>query len=180
MTIGGDKILNYGRHEIDAADVEAVVEVLKSDFITSGPVIEKFEFELGQYLNNQNIVVCSNGTSALYLASKVLEIGQNDVVIVPSQTFLATASVPHMLGAEVVFSDVDPKTGLMRASCLNDRKKITEDGEYNYHNLTLINLVLQIFGPMREDKLCIYLLILQIFCCGLGLMVRYGVAGYIY
>eukprot|EP00944_MAST-04C_sp_MAST-4C-sp1_P013979 g13979.t1 len=74
----------------------------------------------------------------------------------------------------------DPKTGLMRASCLNDRKKITEDGEYNYHNLTLINLVLQIFGPMREDKLCIYLLILQIFCCGLGLMVRYGVAGYIY
>lgn len=120
MTIGGDKILNYGRHEIDAADVEAVVEVLKSDFITSGPVIEKFEFELGQYLNNQNIVVCSNGTSALYLASKVLEIGQNDVVIVPSQTFLATASVPHMLGAEVVFSDVDPKTGLMDSISLED------------------------------------------------------------
>ena len=120
MTTDAEKILNYGRHEIDAVDIDAVVRVLESDFITSGPVTEKFEFELGQYLNNQNVVVCSNGTSALYIASKVLEVGQNDVVIVPSQTFLATASVPHLLGAEVIFCDVDPKTGLMNSILLED------------------------------------------------------------
>ena len=52
MTTDAEKILNYGRHEIDAVDIDAVVRVLESDFITSGPVTEKFEFELGQYLNN--------------------------------------------------------------------------------------------------------------------------------
>ena len=74
----------------------------------------------------------------------------------------------------------NPKTGLMHASRLNDRKKITEEGEYNYVNLTLINLMLQIFGPLREDTLCIYLLIFQVICCSLGLIFRYGVAGYVY
>ena len=74
----------------------------------------------------------------------------------------------------------NPKTGLMHPSRLNDRKKITEEGEYNYVNLTLINLMLQIFGPLREDTLCIYLLIFQVICCSLGLIFRYGVAGYVY
>ena len=67
-------------------------------------------------------------------------------------------------------STFNPKTGLMHPSRLNDRKKITEEGEYNYVNLTLINLMLQIFGPLREDTLCIYLLIFQVICCSLGLI----------
>lgn len=105
--------INYGRHKIDQADIDAVVEVLRSDFLTTGPLVENFELALANYFGNGNFVVCNNGTSALFLAAKVLGVSENDVVIVPSQTFLATASAPHMLGAEVVFSDVDPDTGLM-------------------------------------------------------------------
>lgn len=105
--------INYGRHKVDQADIDAVAEVLRSDFLTTGPLVEKFELALAHYFGNENVVVCNNGTSALFLAAKALGISENDVVIVPSQTFLATASAPHMLGAEVVFSDVDKDTGLM-------------------------------------------------------------------
>ena len=111
-------VMNYGRHKIDDEDIDAVTKVLRSEFLTTGPLVEKFENVLTRYFGNQNTVVCNNGTSALFLASKALGVSTNDVVIVPSQTFLATANAPHMLGAEVVFSDVDPDTGLLRAEDL--------------------------------------------------------------
>ena len=78
--------LNYGRHKVDQADIDAVVEVLRSEFLTTGPLVEKFELSLANYFGNENIVVCNNGTSALFLAAKSLGISEKDVVIVPSQT----------------------------------------------------------------------------------------------
>ncbi len=113
-------VMNYGRHRVDDEDIDAVIEVLRSEFLTTGPLVEKFENVLARYFGNQNTVVCNNGTSALFLAAKTLGVSTNDVVIVPSQTFLATANAPHMLGAEVVFSDVDADTGLLRAEDLRN------------------------------------------------------------
>ena len=78
------------------------------------------------FFDNKNVIVCNNGTSALFIAARVLGVCEGDIVIVPSQTFLATASAPHMLGAEVVFCDVDPKTGLMRPEDLADSIKVAE------------------------------------------------------
>lgn len=103
----------YGRQFLDDSDIEAVVTALKGDLITAGPLVEKFEEELADYFGCRNVTVCNTGTSALYIASKALGVCSKSVVIVPSQTFLATASVPHLLGAEVVFCDVDPISGLM-------------------------------------------------------------------
>jgi dTDP-4-amino-4,6-dideoxygalactose transaminase len=107
------KKLGYGRQHLDESDIEAVVSALKGSLITAGPLVEKFEVVLGEYFNCKNVTVCNNGTSALFIASKALGVCSKSVVIVPSQTFLATASVPHLLGAEVVFCDVDPISGLM-------------------------------------------------------------------
>ena len=103
----------YGRQFLDDSDIQAVTEALKADYITTGPLVKKFENELANYFSCKHVTVCNSGTSALYIASKVLGVCSNSVVIVPSQTFLATASVPHLLGAEVVFCDVDPISGLV-------------------------------------------------------------------
>ena len=91
-----------------------MTEALKSDYITTGPLLKKFENELANYFSCKHVTVCNSGTSALYIASKVLGVCSNSVVIVPSQTFLATASVPHLLGAGVVFCDVDQLAGSLR------------------------------------------------------------------
>jgi UDP-4-amino-4,6-dideoxy-N-acetyl-beta-L-altrosamine transaminase len=110
--------LPYGQHNIDDEDIAAVVEVLKSDHLTGGPVTEKFEAALTDLSGAEFGVCCSSGTAALHLAVMAAKIGPDDIVIVPSITFLATANVARYVGAEVVFADVDPNTGLMRASDL--------------------------------------------------------------
>jgi len=97
-----------------------VVEVLKSDYLTTGPAVERFERRLAEAVGAAESVACVNGTAALYMAARALSLGRNHTVIVPAITFLATASAPHLLGARVVFSDVDPKTGLMRATDLEE------------------------------------------------------------
>lgn len=114
------RTLPYGRQVIDADDIAAVVAALKADMLTTGPIVETFEDRLRDATGAPFAVSCNNGTSALYLAARALDIGPGDVVVVPSITFLATASAPHLVGAEVVFSDVDPDTGLMRPEDLED------------------------------------------------------------
>lgn len=107
------KFLPYGRQTIDDDDIKAVVNVLKSDFLTTGPAVEQFEKDLAKKLGVAEAVVCSNGTTALHLAILCLNLVPGDKVIVPSVTFVATANVVRMVGAEVVFADVNPFTGLM-------------------------------------------------------------------
>lgn len=110
--------LPYARQYIDSDDVSAVTEVLQSDFLTSGPCVEEFEKKLAQTVDAAFVVSCSSGTAALHLAVLAAEIGPGDAVIVPSQTFVATANAVRYAGAEVVFCDVDPRTGLMTPATL--------------------------------------------------------------
>lgn len=107
-------MIPYGRQQIDEDDIAAVTAVLRSDFLTTGPAVDAFEAALADVCSTEYAVVCSNGTAALYMASKALGLGDGDVVIVPAITFLATSSAPFLAGSEIVFSDVDPETGLMR------------------------------------------------------------------
>jgi len=113
-------MIPYGRHYLDQTDINAVIEVLKSDWLTCGPVVESFENKLAETVNAHCAVSCSNGTTALHLALLALDICQNDVVLVPAITFLASANTVRYVGAEVVFVDVDPTTGLMTAQTLED------------------------------------------------------------
>jgi UDP-4-amino-4,6-dideoxy-N-acetyl-beta-L-altrosamine transaminase len=106
--------LPYGRQAIDEADIAAVVEVLKSDYLTTGPKVAAFEAALAAKLGARFAVSNSSGTAALHLACLALGLGPGDAAIVPSITFLATANAVRMVGATVVFADVDPDNGLMR------------------------------------------------------------------
>jgi UDP-4-amino-4,6-dideoxy-N-acetyl-beta-L-altrosamine transaminase len=105
----------YGRQCIGDDDIEAVTAVLRGDFLTTGPVVDEFEAELRNRVAASQAVVCSSGTAALHLAMLALDFAPGDVAIVPSMTFAATANAVRYVNGEVIFADVDPATGLMRA-----------------------------------------------------------------
>lgn len=110
--------LSYGRQSIDDDDIAAVVDVLRGDMLTTGPTVDRFEVALAARVGAQYAVVCNSGTAALYLAARAAGIGSGDTVIVPAITFVATASANVLAGADVIFADVDPETGLMEAEQL--------------------------------------------------------------
>lgn len=108
----------YGRQTIDDDDIQAVVDVLRSDFLTTGPKVVEFEKELSSVAEAEYALACSNGTTALHLAADAIGLKKGDIAIVPTITFLATANAVRFTGADVVFCDVDPDTGLMTAETL--------------------------------------------------------------
>tara|TARA_Y100001934_G_scaffold267468_1_gene348209 strand:- start:153 stop:1373 length:1221 start_codon:yes stop_codon:yes gene_type:complete len=119
VTASEDRFLPYARQMIDEADIAAVVDVLRSDFLTTGPTVEKFEGALAETVGSRHAVACSSGTAALHLAALALGIGPGDRVIVPTVTFLATANAVRYVGGEVVFADINPETGQMEPEQLS-------------------------------------------------------------
>lgn len=104
------KPIPYGRQEITEEDIQSVVEVLKSDFLTQGPTIEKFEQEFASYIGSRYAVSVANGTAALHLSVLALGLKQGQKVITSPITFAASANCVLYAGGEVVFADIDPKT----------------------------------------------------------------------
>ena len=115
-----DKFLPYGRPTLDESDIAAVTEVLRSDWLTTGPKIPALESALANRFGAAQAVVCSSGTAALHLACIAAGLGPGSAAIVPSMTFLATANAVRMTGADVVFADVNSDTGLMEPSHLTE------------------------------------------------------------
>lgn len=115
---GKPPFLSYGRQQISEEDIAAVVDCLRSDWLTQGPRVKAFEAALSERLDGAEVIVCNSGTAALHLAALAAGLGPETVAIVPSMTFVATANAVRMTGAEVAFCDVDPETGLMRAQDL--------------------------------------------------------------
>ena len=111
--------LPYGRQLIEEDDVAAVAEVLRGDWLTTGPTVAAFEKALCEVTGAAHAVACANGTAALHLAALALRLAPGDRVIVPSITFLATANAVRLVGGEVVFADCDPDSGLMEAPQLD-------------------------------------------------------------
>jgi UDP-4-amino-4,6-dideoxy-N-acetyl-beta-L-altrosamine transaminase len=110
--------LPYGRQLIEDDDIDAVSEVLRSDYLTTGPVVDGFEEDLAACTAAEHAISVSSGTAALHLAGLALGLKPGDVAIVPAITFLASANIALYAGAEVHFADVDPETGLMTAATL--------------------------------------------------------------
>lgn len=100
----------YGRQEIDEDDIAAVVEVLRGDWLTTGPAVERFELAFAGLVGAQHAVAVTNGTAALHLAMLAAGVGPGDEVIVPTMTFAASANAARYVGADVVFCDVRPDT----------------------------------------------------------------------
>jgi len=105
------RVIPYGRQEITDTDVSAVVATLKSDFLTQGPAVERFESALGEYLGAKYAVAVSNGTAGLHIAYLAAGVGKGDAVIVPAITFAATSNAALYCGATPVFADVNFETG---------------------------------------------------------------------
>jgi len=113
-------LIPYGRQTIEDDDVAAVAEALRGDFLTTGPLVERFEQAFADVVGARHAVACANGTAALHLAMLALDVRPGEAVIVPAITFLATANCARYVGAEVVFADVDPDTGLMTPDTLRE------------------------------------------------------------
>lgn len=102
--------LSYGHQCLDEEDRQAVLQVLNNDWLTQGPMVERFEQALCQYFGTAHAVVCSSGTAALHLAALSLGWQPGDVILVPAISFLATANCCAYVGAEPYFVDVDATT----------------------------------------------------------------------
>lgn len=105
-----DDYIPYSRQTVDDDDIEAVVDVLRSDWLTTGPTVDRFELAFANYVDAEHAVAVSSGTAALHLAMLVADIGPGDEVIVPSLTFVASANCVRYVGANVVFADVRDDT----------------------------------------------------------------------
>lgn len=114
------RFLPYSRQTIDENDVAAVASVLRGDWLTTGPNVEAFELALAEKVGAKHAIACNSGTAALYIAARAAGLGRGDKVIVPSVTFLATASANILADVEVVFADVDPESGLMTVEHAED------------------------------------------------------------
>lgn len=107
------KAIPYGRQSITDEDIQAVVAVLKSDFLTQGPIISEFENAFAEYIGVKYAVAVSNGTAALHLSNLALGVKPGSKVITTPITFVASANSVLYCGGEVDFVDIDPVTYVM-------------------------------------------------------------------
>lgn len=117
-------MIPYGKQTIEQDDIQAVVDVLKSDFLTTGPKIAEFEQTVADYVGAKYAIAISNGTSALHAACFAAGIGPGDEVITTPLTFAASANCVLYCGGTPVFADVDPKTYNIDPEDI--RRKITD------------------------------------------------------
>lgn len=110
----------YGKQDIDEEDIAAVVEALKSDFLTQGPKIKEFEEKFAYYVGAKYAVAVANGTAALHLCAMALNVKTGDKVITTPITFAASANCVRYCGGEVVFADIDPDTYLLDINKVKD------------------------------------------------------------
>ena len=106
-------MIPYGKQWIDEDDLAAVVEALRSDWLTTGPRVENFERSFAEVVGAREAVAVSSGTAALHAVMFAIGVGPGDEVIVPAMTFAASANCVVYQGATPVFADVDPETLLL-------------------------------------------------------------------
>jgi UDP-4-amino-4,6-dideoxy-N-acetyl-beta-L-altrosamine transaminase len=116
----------YGRQDINQADIDAIVDVLRSDFLTQGPTIPRFESAVANYCNAQHAVAVNSATSALHIACLALGVGKGDVVWTSPITFVASANCALYCGAEVDFVDIDPRTYNLSVERLAEKLALAE------------------------------------------------------
>lgn len=114
-------MIPYGRQEITAADIDAVVAVLRSDFLTQGPAVPAFEQAVARYCGAAHAVAVNSATSALHLACLALGVGRGDRVWTSPISFVASANCARYCDAAVDFVDIDPRTGNISVDRLREK-----------------------------------------------------------
>ena len=127
-------MLPYARQEIDASDVEVVSRALTDPFLSTGPAVARFESDLAAWTGGHPAVAVTSGTAALHTAYAAAGVGSGQQVVVPPLTFVATAAAAALLGAEVVFADVDDATGCLdpaaAEAALTERTSVVASVDY--------------------------------------------------
>lgn len=150
--------LPYGRQWVDEADIAAVVEVLRGDFLTTGPAVARFESALASATGTSHAVACNSGTSALHMMYAAMGVGEGDEIITSPLTFAATANAAHYLGASVKFVDVSPDTGNLDpdkiAAAISPRTRLIVPVDFGGHpaDYDVINPIAAAHGiPVAAD-----------------------------
>ncbi|MFV0430431.1 MAG: DegT/DnrJ/EryC1/StrS family aminotransferase [Arachnia sp.] len=127
-------MLPYGRQSIDEDDIQAVTEVMRGDWLTTGPAVTRFEEALGEFTGAARVVSCTSGTAALHIAYRAAGVGPGDEIVTTPMTFVATASGALALGATVRFADIDPGTAnldpQLAAEQVTQRTKVITGVDY--------------------------------------------------
>lgn len=119
-------MIPYGKQNITEADIEAVVEVLRSNYITQGPVLPQFELAISKYTGADDCVVVNSATSALHIAMLSLDVGGGDIVWTSPISFVATSNAVLYCGAKVDFVDICPRTLNMDMDVLEEKLEVAE------------------------------------------------------
>lgn len=114
-------MIPYGRHEVTEEDVEAVISVLRSDFLTQGSVVPDFEQKVADVVCSRYAVAVNSATSALHIACLALSLGPGDILWTSPITFVASANCARYCGAEIDFVDIDPATFNMSVKALAEK-----------------------------------------------------------
>lgn len=114
-------MISYGRQDITQADIDAVAEILRSDFLTQGPMVSRFEATVAAYCGARHAVAANSATSALHIACLALDVGPGDWVWTSPVTFVASANCALYCGARVDFVDIDPRTCNMSVERLAEK-----------------------------------------------------------
>ena len=117
-------MIPYGRQEITQEDIDSVVDVLESDFLTQGPRVPEFEDSIKEHCGVTHALAVSNATAALHVACLALDVGPGDEVWTSPITFVASANCALYCGARVDFVDIDPQTYNMSAESLAEKLKL--------------------------------------------------------
>jgi len=123
------KNINYGRQDIDQADIDAVISVLKSDFLTQGPTVPVFEKAVSVYCSAKYAVAVNSATSALHIACLALGVGKGDIVWTSPNTFVASANCALYCGATVDFVDIDERTYNLSVERLAEKLALAEKSD---------------------------------------------------
>jgi dTDP-4-amino-4,6-dideoxygalactose transaminase len=130
-------VLPYGRQSISEEDIEAVVAVLRGDWLTTGPAVTAFETALSALVGGHRAMSCTSGTAALHIAYNAVGIAAGDEVVTTPMTFVATASGASLTGATVVFADVEPDTANLDPAAVEalvtDRTRVIAAVDYAGH-----------------------------------------------
>lgn len=130
-------MLPYGRQSVSEEDVAAVTAVLSGDWLTTGPHVAEFESAISAMVGGHRAVSCTSGTAALHIAYSALGIRPGDEVVTTPMTFVATASTASLVGAKIVFADVEEDTGLVDpeavSALVGDRTRVIAAVDYAGH-----------------------------------------------
>ncbi|TWX54036.1 UDP-4-amino-4,6-dideoxy-N-acetyl-beta-L-altrosamine transaminase [Colwellia hornerae] len=144
-------MIPYGKQEITQQDIDAVVNVLKSDFLTQGPQVPLFENAIKEAVNAEYVLAVNSATSALHIACLALGVGKGDVVWTTPITFVASANCALYCGADVDFVDIDPETYNLSPRLLEQKLQHAQQ-----NNLSLPKVVIPVHlcgQPCEMDKI---------------------------